>query len=742
MLDITGYDFHEQLYKSTNSTVYRGTRIADRKAIILKILNTDTPEDIIRFSNEYTFTKDIDIKGVRKVYESLQVDNKYALILEYVEGDTLRKTYIENRHGLTDFLSMAIQITQVLGEIHKHDIIHKDINPNNILVDVETSHINIIDFGIASKISLKKPHIGNPDGLEGTLAYISPEQTGRMNRVVDYRTDLYSLGVTFYEILTGKPPFEFKDLMELVHAHVAKIPTPPHEVVGQTFLIDPKTDLPSLTNVTVRMSALRLVSNIIMTLMEKNAEDRYQSATGLEYDLEQIFELIAGQGTRAVELSSTLDKFELAQHDFSGKFQLPQKLYGRDDDIKLLLATFDRVSQEQKQKFSFCSELLLVAGHSGVGKSILVSEIYKAVTVRRGHFIQGKFDQFLRNIPYSAFVQAFNEFINIILTKNPDELKAWKTKLRKAAGNIGKVLTNLVPNLELIIGEQPDIPELGGIESQNRFHYAFRNFIKAISTPENPLVIFLDDWQWADIPSINMLKNFTTDNDIKHLLVIGTYRDNEVSPSNPFTLGIETVKEEGGIVHTIHLQNLTTNNIMELVADSLGSRSLREVEELSNLVYEKTQGNAFFAGQFLQKLYEDELLMFDFSQNKWIWDVPQIEAQNLTDNVIELMANNIDQLSQQTIICLQFAACIGNTFNAQILAIVSKQDVTTTVNHLLESIEEGLIIPLDDYYKATFTIPQSVFKFVHNRVQQAAYITECNKRLIFSFLKIEDNLST
>ncbi len=680
MLILPNYQIARQIYESINSLVYRGLRKKDNQPVILKMLKQDypTPAELTRYQQEYEITHDFDLAGVIKAYAIEKYQNTLVIILEDFGGNSLKQLMANRPITIKAFLPIAIQIADSLGNIHAANIIHKDINPSNIVVNVDTQQLKIIDFGIASRLPRENPTLKNPEQLEGTLAYLSPEQTGRINRSMDYRTDLYSLGVTFYELLCGQLPFTATDAMELVHCHIAKQPTPPSG-----------PDIPPI------------VSDIIMKLLEKNAEDRYQSAFGVKADLEECLKNLGGFS------------FELAQNDFSGKFEIPQKLYGRDLEVNTLLQAFERVSNGT-------AEMMLVAGYSGVGKTALVHEVHKPMTEKRGYFAAGKFDQFQKNIPYSAITQAFNEFCRYLLMENVETLAKWKTKILAAVGNNGQIIIDVIPDLELVIGSQPEVAKVGATEAQNRFQIFSLKFIKALCDKEHPFILFIDDLQWVDSASLGLLKSIMLDDEIQHLLIIGAYRDNEVDNSHPFIMAMEELQKANAVINTIELANLQPAAINHLLQDSLLCFAKR-TQALTDLIYQKTQGNAFFTHQFLQTLYFDALLRFDFEQYEWQWDIEQIAAQNITDNVVELMANKIEKLSSSTSAALQLAACIGNQFDLPILAIIYEQNQNETLSVLHPAITEGLIQPLDENYKRLEVAEKSQFKFLHDRVQQAAY---------------------
>lgn len=679
------------IHESDDSLIYYYPISSYNRPVAIKLLNSNsqTSQHLVRLNNEYEITRDLAIDGVRKVIAQIRFEDKPALVMEYVSGQTLTQAFVEQRQSLVDFLRVAIQIAQVLGEVHRHHIIHRNITSQNILVNLKTKQVKIIDFGLASRLDLRVHNLGNPEGLAASLAYISPEQTGRMNRVVDYRTDLYSLGVVFYEMLTGDLPFDSNDALALVHAHMAKTPRSP---------------------ASIRPNVPPLVSDIVMKLLAKNAEDRYQSAFGLKADLERCLAyLVDPQGfDNPMELC-----FELGQDDYSGQFHVPQKLYGRSVELARLLRSFDRAATGSRQ-------LILVAGYAGVGKSALVAEVHKPITEKRGYFISGKFDQYQQNTPYAAFTQAFNQFANLLLAERETTLQQWRDKILAAVGANGAVLTEVMPSLVKVIGPQPAVARLGGRESRNRFNYTFQNFVRAISTAEHPLVVFIDDWQWADSASLELLKVLLTNEINLHMLLLAAYRDNEVNQAHPFSLTLSDLTAAGVPVESIKLGNLQPADVQQLIRESLAC-SAAESQALAELVYTKTQGNAFFTRQFLQNLYEEGWLRFDFDNRRWTWDIDQLETHAITDNVADLMTGRLKKLSPHTASLLQLAACIGSEFDLQTLAMVGQMSPAAAIAGLAEALTHGLVIPLDDYYKLPGTAALARFNFLHDRVQQAAY---------------------
>ncbi|MGA9378947.1 MAG: AAA family ATPase, partial [Phormidium sp.] len=580
MLKIDGYQILTQIYESANSEVYRAIREIDSQRVILKILKQDypTPAELTRYKQEYELTRTLNQEGIVKVYGLEKYHNTLVMFVEDFGGESLKVLKQNHQFSLEEFLSIALKIATILGQIHAANIIHKDINPANIVFHRETQQLKIIDFGISTRLSKENPTLKNPKGLEGTLPYISPEQTGRMNRILDYRTDFYSLGITFYELLTGKLPFETNDDLELVHCHIAKQPL-------------------SLSKINPLIP--QAVSNIVMKLMAKNAEDRYQSAWGLKADLETCLQQLQSTGN--------IENFTLATQDISAQFQIPQKLYGRETEIETLLKSFEGISQSSGGLAGV--KLMLIAGYSGIGKSALVREIYKPITEKRGYFSAGKFDQFQRNIPYSAVVKALGELIKQLLRETEVELNQWREKLLASLGANGQVIIDVIPEIELIIGKQPAVPELGANESQNRFNFVFQNFIKVFTQPEHPLALFLDDLQWADGASLKLMQLLMS-GDAKGLFLIGAYRDNEVSPAHPLMLTLDEIAKNGGIIERVFLSPLNLVTVAQLISDVLKTTP-ENVKDLAELVWLKTGGNPFFVNEFLQSLYAEGLLQFD-----------------------------------------------------------------------------------------------------------------------------------
>ena len=742
MMKFPGYQILAQIYESANSAVYRASREQDDRAVILKVLKEDypTPAELTRYKQEYEITRSFDLEGIVKTYGLEPYQRTLVILLEDFGAFSFRQlldSHIESnsKFSLPEFLKIAIKITEILGQIHSSNIIHKDINPSNIVFNPETGILKIIDFGISTQLSRENPTLKNPNVLEGTLAYMSPEQTGRMNRSLDYRTDFYSLGVTFYELLTGKLPFESVDALSLVHCHLAKVPVSPREI---------NSEIP------------KAVSDIVMKLMAKTAEERYQSAWGIKTDLENCLSQLQKTGN--------ISGFWLASNDISDQFQIPQKLYGREAEIETLLTAFERVAAgggrapqppvlrgtsenlpgEENTAASSASpqgdggrnsqgyergiEMMLVAGYSGIGKSSLVAEIHKPNTRLRGYFTEGKFDQFQRNIPYSAIVSAFKGLVRQLLFENSSQLAQWREKLLAALGANGQVIIDVIPEVELIVGKQPPLPELGPTESQNRFNLVFGQFIRAFCTKEHPLVIFLDDLQWADSATLKLIELMMTDNETQYLFLIGAYRDNEVNPAHPLMMALEGLRNLGATINFITLVPLELEHISRLIADTLHSNT-DAVKPLAHLVKRKTGGNPFFANQFLKTLQAENLITFDFQRHAFVWDISNIEAQDITDNVVELMIGNLKKLPESTQQVLRLAACVGASFDLTTISIVCEKSKEAVFPDLVTAIQSGLILPTSEL--DTELLIQD-YKFLHDRVQQAGYalIDEAQKTAV------------
>lgn len=707
MIKLPGYQLGEKLSEGEYTEIYRGKRTADNVKVILKFLKvnhrpleklTGLQEEyeslnslkqlnaVTRFQHENEVMQSLKHDGAPTVYGIEKCQDSLVMISSDGGQDLKRYLESQNKLSLTDALALTILIVESLDKIHQHHIIHKNINPTNIVVDFVNKKVEIIDFDIATSLPKESLEIVSLNHIEGSVAYLSPEQTGRMNRGIDYRSDYYSLGVTLYQLFTGKLPFNSSDPVELVQAHLSQQPIAPNEI-----------------NPVIPIA----ISKIIMKLLAKNAEDRYQCAFGLIYDLKQCM--------LQLHQSGTIINFEPGQKDFSGRFQIPEKLYGRQNEIKFLLDTFERVNQGH-------SELMLVAGHAGVGKSSLVHEVHKPMVEKRGYFITGKFDQLKRNIPYDPIIQALDGLIQQFLMEDGQKINEWRTRILKSLGTNSGVITEVLPSLEKIIGKQPPPIALGPTETQNRFIVVFQSFIQVLAAKDHPLVMFLDDLQWVDLPSLKLINALISQPSIQYLLIIGAYRDNEVDATHPLMLTLENFKLSDIMFETLHLMPLQVPHIQQLLADTM-SQDECVVESLAVVCHAKTLGNPFFLNQFLRTLYDENLIRFDLQREFWHWEIDKIKSRVGTENVVDLVVSNIQKLSLDARLLLKYASCLGHRFESKILAAIYDKPIKDVADTLQEIMQQDFILPLDEVYKFVGTDPtiNASYIFLHDRVQQAAY---------------------
>jgi predicted ATPase/predicted signal transduction protein with EAL and GGDEF domain/tRNA A-37 threonylcarbamoyl transferase component Bud32 len=689
---LPGYELGEAIHDSNAAVVYRATRLSDGAGVVIKRSqgNSVSVRQLTRYRNEYELLRSIDCRGVVKAYDLLRHDGHVALVLEDLPGTSLR-AWIDSAPDapIRERLAIAIQLAEIVGSVHAASVIHKDVSSHNVVYDPAGRSCTLIDFGIATRLRTEESKFTAAAALEGTLAYIAPEQTGRMNRNLDYRADLYSLGVTLYELFTGELPHKTADQLEMVHFHIAGKPVPPR---------DRHPRVPDS------------LSDIVMKLLQKEPEDRYQSAAGLVADLRRCL--------AAIDAGRPGDRFALGGADVVDRFDPPQKLYGRAAEIGTLLASFERVARGGV-------ETVTVAGQPGIGKTSLVQEIYQPITRQRGYFVSGKFDLLQQNVPFSALVTALQDLVQQLLTEGEEEIAAWREAIDAAVHPNGQLIVDVVPALELIIGPQQRVPELEALEAQNRFHLAFQNFVQLFCRKSHPLVLFLDDMQWADSASLNLITRIVSARATESLLLVLTYRHSEVEVNHPFLLAVREQRKQGVPVQQIELAPLGVRDVAEFVADTL-HHDAATATPLAQIIQQKTGGNPFFMRQFMRALYGARLITFDRATKRFRYDVAAVKSAAITENVAELLATELERLPESTRATLRVAAVIGSRFDLRLLANVQQQSAAATNESLRPAVEAGLVVPLTGLESVDVNALQSPlvygrFAFRHDRVQQAAY---------------------
>lgn len=674
-------EFHV-LWEDGERIFCRGKRSANANDVgvlaVLPAVEHPAAATLERLAHEYGLKDELDPAWAVRPLQLVREGGRTMLVLEDPGGLPLER-HLDRPMELGQFLRLAISLSSALHELHERGIIHKDVKPTNVLVGATLEKVWLTGFGIASRLPRERQPPAPPEVIAGTLAYMAPEQTGRMNRSIDARSDLYALGVTLYQMLTGALPFTAVDPLEWVHCHIAKKPIPPNKLIET---------IPAL------------VSQIVLKLLAKTAEERYQTASGLTFDLQQCLTNWTSFGR--------VKSFPLGSQDAPGRLLIPERLYGREREIDALIAAFDRVVAQGMP------ELVLVSGYSGVGKSSVVNELHKVLVPPRGLFASGKFDQYKRDIPYATLAQAFQKLIQPLLGQSEAELGKWRDALHNALGPNGQLVVNLIPEIELIIGKQPPVPGLAPQDAQNRFQMVFRQLIGVFARPEHPLALFLDDLQWLDAATLDLLEHLITHSEVRHLLLVGAYRDNEVAPSHPLTRMLATIHAGGAPVHEVVLAPLGLDDISRLVADALHCE-LKRAQPLARLMHDKTGGNPFFAIQFFTMLADEGLLTFGPIAPAWQWDIDRIRAQGYTDNVVEFMVGKLSRLPDETQDALKLLACLGNVAGIATLTTVSGQSEEENPEQaihkvLWEAVRAELVFRLENAYA-----------FPHDRIQQAAY---------------------
>ena len=703
-VDIHGYRLLDSCYVGPYTFVYDAVREEDDQPVILKVFRGDTGNTKIasQYQHEFDLLSLFDSDFIIKAHCLLRDQLGYTLVLENSQAQSLKDVLKDHVLDLKEKLNIALKLVEGIAIIHRKGIIHKDINPSNIIYNRASGQIKLIDFGIATQLPKEFAEAKPSQALTGTLPYMAPEQTGRMNRGIDYRTDFYSLGVTLYELFTQSRPFDSNDKLQLIHAHIAAEPP------------SPVSKIPSLP---------KAISNLILKLIEKAAEDRYQGCWGIKTDLKKCLDFI-NQGEMEFD-------FELGEEDIPDQFQLPQKLYGRQQEIKQILGRFIRIAQGEKA-------MVLISGYSGIGKTSLVREVYKPLTKERGYFVSGKYDQYNKATPYAALLTAFSQLIQQILFQDKDPQK-FKENLTKALGNNAKLITDVIPSLLLLLDPPKPIEALNATESKNRFLIALRNFIRTLANGNYPIVLFLDDLQWADTASLDLINSLAEDDQLKSFMLIGAYRDNEISSAHPLTKTLLRLNKSNTPITEIKPSPLNLANVLQLLEDCL-LQSGPHVEIFAQLVLDKTSGNPFFINEFLTGLNRQGILDFDNKQGLWHWDMEFIQNLNISSNVVDHIKQRIDELDTRHRKLLGYAANINNSFNAIFLAESTKTPYEVVAQCCLQAAQESLLIPIKNAMQlCKLERPQLenlaqnnteiVFKFSHDKIQQAAIsqINSCEK---------------
>jgi histidine kinase len=674
------------LAENKNFIFYKAINLEDNSAVTLKVVAASQPSDteIAHITTEYELLKNLNIAGVPKAIALKWDHSKPILVLEHLGDQSLSEWAAKKPLNLKPFLETALGISTILGAIHEQNITHKNINPKSILINHLYKRLVIIDFGLATKLGREKQFGQNLQILEGNLPYISPEQTGRMNRSIDYRTDLYSLGFCFYDLLTGSAPFESDDIMEMIHFHIAKNIDPrPLEKLG----IPPT-----------------LIA-ILLKLTDKIPDDRYQSVRGLMVDLKKCLQFVQNK-TKIID-------FQLGSEDLSLDFRIPEHLYGRNAEMTQLLSAYEQAAAGE-------NVLMMIDGSSGIGKSALVHEIHKQNVKQKGYFIAGKFDQFKAKIPFYAFSKAFSELLRQIVSEPPAKMEAYKAALRKALGTNTSVLVDLIPSFEVMLGKQNPTAPLNPLEAQNRFFFTLRDFIKVFATKEHPLIIFLDDLQWCDDASLLFLKDLVTQK-VPYLFLIGAYRGNETPIGHPLLLTMDALQASKRM-QTMVLNPLQEAHVQKMVADTLHAPEM-ETQLLGNIVFKNTAGNPFYVIEFLKNIHSEGFIKMDHRKGKWVYNLNKIAQLKVYENVVEMLSQKLKELPDSCRTELQMAACLGDTFELKSLAALLEKPAMEVSNHLWPAIKAEIIVPLSENYRFVsgnqdFGV---AYKFQHDKIQQAVY---------------------
>ncbi|MBP6984991.1 MAG: AAA family ATPase [Alphaproteobacteria bacterium] len=688
---LASYKNNGILYENNDIVVFKAHGPVDYGNVIIKAIKSKRPSQALltAFRHEYQINHEIKFSGLVHCEKLIEEADSHFLIYEDTGGISLKK-YLSGKPLTPDlFLTIAKNIINCLSQLHAHNIIHKDIKPDNLLIHPNTLGIQLLDLSLASQLTVENQEVVSVQKLEGSLPYMSPEQTGRMNRPIDYRSDYYSLGITFYEMLTGSLPFTSNDPLEYVHFHLA---------------IEPKSASKAYNLVP------QMLSKIVAKLMAKSADDRYQSAEGLLYDLE-----LCHQGWLN---NHKIEDFNLGSRELLNKLTISSEMYGRENEVKQLMSAFDRVKDGNL-------ECVMIGGYSGIGKTTLVNELQKPITQENGYYISGKFDQLLRTTPYTAFTTAFSKLIQNWLTESEERLEERKNRLLLALGSSGQVMIDFFPEIELVLGKQPEIEKLSPEQAQNRFLFFFQKFISCIANRDEPLVIFIDDLQWIDQGSLRLLDIILSTQDAEAILFIGAFRNNEVDESHPLIKLLEKLKKSGMDIENIELGALGLKDTERLLTDTFKADA-KLIQPLAKVLYKKTDGNPFFTREFLKECFHQNYIKFSLQNKAWEWDLEKIQLMAGSNNVIDLMLEKINKLPSESQKTLQLGSCLGMSFDCETLCNIEKIEEIDLINKLSPAIKEGLIQRIDGGLR---------HKFIHDRIQQATYQTISDNEKTYLHLK-------
>jgi PAS domain S-box-containing protein len=666
----------ELIHESPRTLVFRCRRPDTGAPVVVKRLHPEARSAAAerRLRWEYELLARLDLPGVIKAVALEEDGDGPSLVVEDIGGEDLGRLLERCRLSPLQFLNLASGLAEAVAGLHRSGVVHGEINPGHIIYNPETGHFRVIGLGSAGTRVRRpgdlKPH-ASPDA---SMAYTSPEQTGRLSRAVDHRTDFYSLGATFYTLLTGTPPFQADDALGMAHCHIASRPVPPDRR-------DPTIAKP--------------ISEMVMKLLEKAPDERYLSGEGLKADIDRCANRLRDQGR--------IEPFPLGTLDVPRMLSIPETLYGREQDVAALLAAFERVAAQGQP------ELVLVSGYSGIGKSSVVNAAHRELASQRVFFAVGKFDRDKQDTAYATLAEALQALVRQLLGKSEAEIGAWRDAIQEAVGPNGRLITEMVPDLVTLLGEQPPVPDVPPHDEQSRFNTVFRRFLGLFARPEKPLVLFLDDMQWIDAATQQLLEHLLVNPAVEHILFVGAYRDNEVGPSHPLTQALHSMEQARAAVHTIGLGPLSVGDVTCLTAETFRCGPVR-AEPLAKLVYDKTGGNPFFAIQFLTELADEGLITFDGRTVRWWWDLDRIKDKGFTDNVADLMVGRLTRLPAATQETVKQLALMGRQTALATLASVRGDTEEDVEGRLATAIEAGLVLRWDD-----------AVAFLHDHVQETAY---------------------